>query len=530
MSEYAMTPAAPATDPRSILSLLSLLPNGQSSGALTFDELGKYLAENYGTEAEKDRNKRHALRDELYRDGGCNYMRSVIDEIFRDPTVRELRKKWVKHARYNNALKRVVNELSTVYAEPAKRSVKGGTNDTYQKLLEAVHVDEMMLHMSRLLNLHRALLVGFRVRVKPDGTREPVLAIATPAIVRAVTHPNDDTLVIGWMIRTCYKTARKTAVDQPAWTLWTDFESMQLRDDLTVIGSTYQTHMLGVIPWVPVTLTPPAAGFWPGEDGEDLVAAHTSIWFINVLTLKETKSATQVPVISGDGTNMARGQAADSEVPLELADGQSLDTVDMSMDTKGFRDTSDHVLEHAGQNYGMSGPVMNHQGVQSAEARELMRAPLNELRKHEQTPLRRFELALAVVMSAVCKVDLPTMNFDTDGWRVEFGTPVTPLAPSDDHNLFVARRAAGLTNTVEQMTKLHPGMSAAEAQLQIETNYEIEATRAELARPVNLANGASAPGAPPGMPGAPPNPAAEGDVVPIVPPEAKVSMRDQKDS
>lgn len=472
----------------SILKTLATLPSGAVAGDLTYDELGRYLAEHYGTDAEKDRNNRHALRDELYRDGGVQHMYTVIERLFQDPDVRKRRQAVVPLARFNNALKRIVNEMSTVYSEPAKRVVASG-DENYQTLLERIRMDERMVEVSRLLNLHRALLVGFRVRQKPDGTREPVLDIATPANVRAVMHPNDDSLVVGWLIRNCHKTARKQ-LNAPAWTLWTDHESAYLRDDLSVIGDTWQEHKLGVCPWVPVTLGPPGSGFWPGAEGEDMVAGHVTIWLENVLLIKESKSATKQTIITGDGTAMARGQSADSETPGELADGQSATTVDMSMDLEMFQATADHVLNHLAQNYGMSPALITHQGVQSAEARDLMRLPLREIRRHQQVPLRRFEHALAVVMAAVLKVDLPELGFDPTGWRMEFGESETPLDPLREFDLFEKRSAKGLDNELLYLQRLYPGIAPEDAMKMIEANILIKTEIQRLLRPFMAISGA----------------------------------------
>lgn len=515
-----------AIPPTSLRHVLSVLPNGSSPGPLDLEELGRYLSQHYNTDAEKKRNARHALRDELFRDGGDHYMKTVVQEQFRDPDTRALREKWVPYAKFNNAIKRIVNELSTVYAEPAKRSVTS-SDENYQKLLELCWMDEQMLQMSRLLNLHRALLVGFRVRMRPDNKREPVISLASPAIVRAVVHPNDSTEVVGWMIRTDFRThalvqpdAKVPVIDpnRPAWTLWSDAESMYLREDLTVIGGSYETHTLGVIPWVPVTLEPPSSGFWPGHDGEDLVAAHVSIWFTNILQLKETKSATKVPVIAGDGSNMARAQAADTEIPSELADGQSLTTVDLSMDTKMFRDTADHVLENTAQNYGMPPVVINHAGTQSAEARELIRLPLKERRKHQQGPLRRFENRFVEVQAAVVKADLPELAFDAAGFRVEFAEPDMQLAPEDEHNLFLARRQAGLDNTVAFLMRLHPGMTEDQALEMLDDNIDVEQARILKMRDMQEASGEAGGGNRNGGGAAP---AAQVTVPAVVPPQEK---------
>lgn len=485
----------------SILTTLATLPSGAVGPPLDSDELTRYLQGNYGTPSESERNRRHVLRDELYRDGGIGYMNGVIDTLFADPVVRRLRKAVVPFARFNNALKRIVNEMSTVYAEPARRIVEdadGSNGERYRALLELICMDERMVEVSRLLNLHRALLVGFRVRQLPNGDREPALDIATPANVRAVTHPNDEALVIGWLVRTAYRTARATA-DSPAWTLWTDHESMKLREDLSVIGGTYVEHGLGVCPWVPVTLgAPGAAGFWPGSEGEDMVAGHTTIWFENILLIKESKSATKQTVLQGDGTNMGRGQSADSETVNELADGQSATTVDMSMDLDLFKGTADHVLSHLAQNYGMSPALISHQGVQSAEARELMRLPLKEIRRQQQIPLRRFEYRLALVMSAVLAVDDPARAFSPVGWRIEFAESETPLDPISEMTLFEKRTGAGLDNHVAFLQRRFPGLTPEAALEMIGNNWVIKTDIVRMSKDFMAESGALGPLTPKG--------------------------------
>lgn len=501
----------------SILKTLAVLPSGTQGPDLDAAELSQYLNEHYKTSVEEDRNAHHRLRDELYRDGGIAHMNSVIDRLFKDTTVRDLRKAVVPLARFNNVIKRIVNEMSTVYSEPARRVVGETTeteaaqlaqvdavmndgadpasiqietpnNDAYQAVLEAVCMDERMVEVGRLLNLHRALLVGFRVRMKPNGEREPTIDIATPANVRAITHPNDESLVIGWLIKTCHKTARDSQ-EVPVWMLWTDHESIALRDDLSVIPGSWQEHGLGVCPWVPVTLGPPSSGFWPGSEGADLVAGQETIWLEGVLLIKESKSATKQTIIQGDGTNMARGQTLDTEAPAELADGQSATTVDMSMDLDLFKGAASHVLDSLALNYGLLPAVARGQQAESAEARELQRLPLKEIRRRQQVPLRRFEFRFACVMSAVLAVDLPAMNFVVEDWRIEFAESETPLDPIAEQDLFEKRRAAGLDNTVDMIIRKRPGLDEDGAWEIVDHNITVETKRNAKMRPLMQISG-----------------------------------------
>ena len=357
---------------RSIFEVLATLPSGETAGPLGPRDLSDYLRKHYDTDAEKERNARHARRDVFYRDGGCEVMCAVIDDIFVDEQVRRLRKKWVPFARFSNDVRRIVGDLSTVYAEPALRTV-GGTDANraaYQSLCDDVLLDEQMDFANRMANLHRAILVGPRVRDDLDGHREMVIDIATPAVVRAVTHPLDASLVVGWLIKRETKLSR-TPERPVAWQLWTDHEVIDLDAAFGVLGSV--EHGLGVNRWVPLTFNATAIpGFWPGEEGEDLIAAAISIWMAHILMLKETKSATSQTIITGDVSAAARGQAMDTETPSVLPEGTAAQVVDMSMDTEIFTRAADHVLEKAGNGYGLSLAALKHQGAQSADAREII--------------------------------------------------------------------------------------------------------------------------------------------------------------
>lgn len=494
-SEVAV--ASNVGNPVSILDVLGVMPDGRPGARITPVELGAYLKLYLGTDAEQKRNHRHALRDELYRDGGKKHMDTVLDKLFRDREVRDLRKAFVEHTRFNNVMKRIVNEISTIYAEPAKRSVKSA-NDVYQDVLERCRIDEKALLWSRMANLHRVVVVGFRVRQLPNGLREPVLDVITPANVRVILHPNDNTLPIGYLVRVSMRPSRSLGQDMPVWTLWTDYETAQLREDMTVIGGTYVEHGLRVCPFVPINLGIDEADFWPGHEGEDLVAAQTSTWLTNILLLKETKSATKQQIISGDGSNTARGQAADTEIAGELAEGQSSEVVDISMEPKQFTDVGDHILDCTGNNYGFSPAMARHQGVQSAAARDLMLIPLKEIRRNQRTPFARFEARLVVVMALVLTRDMPELAFDPAGWRAEFCEAQTPLSQQDYMDLFLEERQASLSNTIDFWLERHPGATEVEAWLAIQRNIDIETERVTRMKKYLAASGQASPISPDG--------------------------------
>lgn len=474
----------------SIRETLSIMPSGVMGQILSWDQVSKHLREQYDTQQEKLREARHRLRDELYADGGVAAMEQLLDLVFVDPAVREMRKRWVKFARFNNAIKRIINELSTVYSEPAIREVESeAETKKYKDVQERCQQAEQFVRVNRLLNLHRALLVGFRVRELASGEREPVIDIATPSIVRAVIHPNDSTQVIGWLIRVAHRNIHQSDVDRvPSWVLWTDHEKARLTESLHIIGEP-EPHGFERNPWVAVTRGPSIPGFWPGEEGEDLVAAQIAIWFANICMLKETKSATNQTVLSGDTTAMARGQAMDSEVPIEAPEGVGVSTVDMSMDVSMFGQMADHVLEHAGNNYGMSLALLKHQGVQSAEAREIMRVPIRELRREQQIPLRGFERRFVEVQRMVLERDMPELAFSTEGWSIDFGESQTPLTERESVELYEKQKSLGLTNPVDFLLEKNPDLTEEMVIELLERNVQLSLELERLRRPLYALNG-----------------------------------------
>lgn len=499
---------------------LSVLPSGEySETPLSDDEIAHYLSTNYVTEAERLRRERHARRNNLYRDGGCDYMRSVIDRVFRDDTVKALRKEWVEHARFSNSLKRIVDEVSTVYSEPARRTVEGpeANEAAFRKLLHAMKFDEVMEHANRMLNLHRAILIGPRVRASSGNDREVVVDVITPDNAFAISDPNDPSRIIAWGIKVEYRSARKPdGWRVPAWHVWNDHESRYFDDKLAPCGPA-TPHGLGVCPLVPVSFHAEAiAGFWPGEEGEDLVAAQVAIWMANILLLKETKSATKQTTISGDVSAAPRGQSMDTETPSQFPEGVSATTVDMSMDTSLFTDAADHALARVGNNYGLSMGALTHQGVQSAEARELMLEPLRHIRRKQIKTFRRVERSTVVLLAIILAADAPAMKFDAAGFRVNFGEPQVLQSEAERISTFKERQALGTDNIVDFMRQQDPDLeSDAEALAALRRNFMISTARVVLMKDMMAISGelgaaaARADGAPTG--GRPPEPDAPDD-------------------
>jgi hypothetical protein len=481
----------------SILQALAMLPTGEAGIPLSREELSDYLRDKakLTSDGEKARNERHALRDRLYRDGGDDDMKKKIGEVFENEKVITKRRAFVELAKFSNVTKRIVGELSTVYAEPARRYVDGGAANQakYDALLKALGFDEQMAVANQMLNLHRALLVGPRVRKNADGTREMVIDIATPSTVRAVLNPMDTTQVFGWLIRVDMPLARTPAAwgeRKPSWVLWTDHEWSYLDERLMPLGA-WVEHGLGLNRWVPLTYAATATpGFWPGCEGEDLVSAHMMGWLAAILMVKETKSNTKQPLVQGDVSAMARDQVADSDVPILAPEGVTVTTIDVGTDPDVFIKTESHALKRTGNNYGLSMDVIEQQGAQSADAREIILAPLRERRRKQITIMRRFEHRLAEVMARICEVDMPDAAFSVEGWRIDFGETMALLSKKERLDIFEKERSLGLTDTVAFIMSENPDIDEDTARADQAEHIANETERITLMRGMQALSGA----------------------------------------
>lgn len=466
-----------------------MMPNGAVPAEIQPVGVASYIYKKYlSSKQETERRAAAQLRTDLYNDGGDAAMASMIDAVFKDADVRALRKQWIPFAKSNNPTKRIINEISTVYQEPAIRSVAGAVdNMRYQDVIRLSRQDEVFEKVNALANLHRALFVRPRVGVIDSATREPAIDIATPADAFAIRHPNDPTRCIAVIISTGYHGSTSLET-MPAYEVWTDFEKFQLTTSGEIVKDSWIDHGLGLNPWVFLSMEPPSKSIWPATSGKDVEAGHLAIWFLNIQILKESKSQNKQPIFQGDMTNMRLGQMADSESGVEIPDGTTISSIDTGVDTQQYRDNANHILESLANSYGISAGVLHHQGVQSAEARELMRAPIEELRRKQMKVFQAFERRFVDAQAAVMRVDYPELAFTVDDWKIQFGETRKPASKKDSLETFEHERRLGLTNTIEFMMALR-GLSYEQAERAIADNVDVELARNILMRPLNQING-----------------------------------------
>lgn len=474
----------------SIRQTLGRKPGG-TFDVLGWSQVGSYLLANYlDNHEEKERQKRAKERQRFYECRGDEDMLTMLGAVYSNAEVIELRRQWIGFAKYNNVLRRAVNELATVYSEPARRSVSGTPLNMarYEVVLRMCRFDEVARQINRLAVLHRAVAVRPRMRETPAGQWEPVIDVLTPANFNAIRDPLDPGMLVGLTYENSYRLS-DSINPGPRWSFDGWHESFQVTSYGTPAEGTLFEHGLGRMPWVLVALDPPSGSLFDSGTGDDLLAAQKAVQFLSILHLKESKSATKQTVVSGDLSRAALGQVNDTDRTGQLPEGTVMTTVDRSTDVSVFLAGARHVGETAGSNYGISPSVMRGDSVASADARELQRLPLRELRLQQHIPFREFERQMAGLLSIVVAQRRPDLAFDVDGWGIDFADPQTPLGTKEALEVFEHERRLTVTSTKKFLMGRNPDLDAEQADALIKENIQDELDRNEAMRPLQQVSG-----------------------------------------
>lgn len=445
-------------------------------------DVGWFLRENYigksptgAAAAEQRRKARAKKRHQLYRGAGDEHMNQLLNEVFADRDVLEKRTQWVPYTKHDNVLRKVTGELATVYTAAAKRTVKGDDNNArYQEVQRLCRQSQVMQRANQMAVLHNAIAIGPRMRLEPDGIQRPVLDVITPANFYAVRDPADPTLCIGLIFENDYVLASPTATFAK-YTLWGWHERVPITSDGEIVEDKIEEHGRGRIPWDLFTLEPPDGCLLDEDTGEDLVAAQLLTWFLHLLGAKEAKSATKQLAIQGDLSRSIRNQAQDTEVDFELPADANAQVHDRGMDFEAFSRSAQQARETAAGNRGVPPTVMRGEGAESADAREVSRYSLRELRLQQQVPFRDLERSLAQHQAAVV-AGRPDLRFTLEDWKLDFADPQTPLGTMEALNVKEKRLSLGLTSIPSIFQEENPDISR-EAALTQETLFLADKTR-----------------------------------------------------
>jgi hypothetical protein len=436
--------------------------------------VGEYLRDQYIKNPDDVVRRDEARKRDLYHDGkGDEFIKRMIWVAFEDNLTRKLRGDLVAFAKWDNVLRRISQELATVYSQPATRKV-ADDDGKYQEFLRRVNQDAVLREADKKLAYHEDVWIQYRVR---KDTLEPVLDVVSPAMFWAVCTPGDRTELLAIVLD---QTPARVNAATPCYRVWTKDETFQLDNRCRVIVSSVEPNALGRLPGVLASMVPASAKgqLMTDRPAADLVAAHESVWFQNVLLVKESKSANKQTYLSGDTSSATMGQSSDTEREILLPEGVVVNTVDRGMDLTQFRDNANHMRERTAANRGIPPTVMDHKDASSGAEAEMRMQPLLKIRGERILIMRNVERDIAEVQSIVNANDLPEFAFDTEGWTVDFSEVASPLSETEKDAVFEKRRQLGLTNTLDELIRRNPDLATHEVAMKaLDANIKVETAR-----------------------------------------------------
>jgi len=442
-----------------------------------------YLKKRY-VQNDVDVKRRYAARTRrrLYDSGGVDQIFALIDEVFKDPEVRRLRREVAPFARFDNALRRVINERARVYSKPPKtRAVGNTTNDTYQEVQRITQHNAAMKLANILVTLQNDVYLSFRVREMANGQRVPRTDVLGPEEFFAISDPKDRTKLVGVGIDQTPDTPSPKEVD-PHWLVWTDEESFKLDKHGRILKDTIQANPFDRMPGLLIHADYRANCLLDPLTGEDIVSAHLAAWLANTSLLKELKSLSKQAAFVGETGQSPTGQAQDSERDLMLGEGVGLYTVDRGVDLDKYMRTADHVVERAAANYGIPPSVLRHAGATSGYEIDLRRIPLEELREDQIAIFREAEKEFAQIQSDVLAVDLPSLWFDPQPWFIDFAEIKRPVPEAEKWAVRKAKRAMGHSDPIIEAIEDNPDFSPEMAMEWVADRLQSFLTFVEIAR------------------------------------------------
>jgi hypothetical protein len=455
---------------------LGTLPSGNVA-RLSDDHLTSFLRDKYlASSAEKARRANATMRRDFYRGHTHAYFEDDLRTLFKNPRVFEWRKALIPFARFQNITARIVNEISTVYDEPATRTIKGA-NEKYKRFLRRIRMDKRMQKINQRLNLLDDLLIYPSI----DPLGRDRLYIVTPDHFYAISHPNDPTCFIGAIIDQVPKgievreaSPHYMVCDEDTW-FWLDKDFRMVRDT----GSQRRPHGLGRLPVILAQRDPPEDALLTGDGRSDLVSAHRAIALLNVLMLKAQKSGTRLPIATGDTSGMAREQPMDEEGLIEAPEGVALTALDLRADPDNYITAARAVIKQIAANYGIPESVfdLSYQATSGFEI-ELKRVGLKEVRHRQMLDFRPLEEDIADLQSRAMKGR--EFAFSPDGWRISFGEVETPIEPMAKLLYWEKLQQMSLANIVEMYMWQNPEVKADEATRVVEANMNMYLERIRL--------------------------------------------------
>jgi hypothetical protein len=455
-------------------------------GAATSQDLARWIRDEYGVGTGRMAQNKHRVRREeiarrvrLYRDDADGDFEAVVRRVFEDAEVREQRIRLIEVAKEQNVTSRIVNEVASLYDQPAVRTFP---NEAEQVRFDAeekrLNLHEIMQELQRMLQLCNDVLV-WQYRGVEDKTK---LRIVTPDLFDAIPDPRDQTEMAGVLLDVCPLAITPNRGALPHYELWDAVYCYQLNASGEVIATV--AHELGRIPGVLLHRRQPTDRLLDARPGRDITSAHLGTGLLNLMIMRLSKSqGERQPILKGNLAGVAKNQRMDGESPMALPPEVEAMMLDTKTDPDHYLAVKRDKIGSVAQTYGMSYEYVAYgqAAPSSGKEWEARHRKLKELRAEQR---RRSLINEAHVIELV--------GFDAEGVKVDHTEQAAPQDAGEELDLLKVKLPLGLDSPIKYLMRKNPDLDRTGAILAMRENLNDWALVIAFVRSLNMPGDADA--------------------------------------
>lgn len=349
--------------------------------------------------ANEARKRETAKRIDIYKDNGKIYIENEMKNQFSKYT-RDAIKQMIDDSQ--NITKRIINEISTLYAIEPKRAaiLNEKEDDIYKNVLSNIPgLNILMNEVNKYTNLCNHALIY----IAPDRKAKKLrLSLITPNFIDVIQDENDKTQPAAIILTNTYiDTAGNTNIYYDYWDIYgvfkrfdEDFNEIQFSDNPGI--NPYKdpnNPEKTILPFVIFNRNMPISEIWDTTSGEDIISANIQIGvlltYLNYLL--KWQSFKQLYVQNVDFTNIQKEVILDPAFPITIKGDGSAGVLNFQIDIKQIWDIINQKIGAVANNYGMSLNNFKLQGsAQSGFSLKIQKEGLLEARA-KQIPLYRLK-------------------------------------------------------------------------------------------------------------------------------------------
>lgn len=464
---------------------------------LEHDALVRWIAKVYGinsADGTTQYRNQHRLRREviarrlrLYRDQACVDVEWTIDQIYETREYQLTLKRYVPLALEQNVTRRIIDEIASLYDQPAFRVFSDDATTARYRIEETrLHLHEIMQEENRLGTLCNETLLWLFQGV--NGTR---LQLITPDMFDAIPDPRDRLVPAGYLLDALPVTAAQgdDLKRLPHYELWDDTYRYLLNAYGQMVDAKGQTtaepqpHNLGRIPGVLYHRREPTTCILDSSHGADIESAHLGVALLNVMIMRLSKSQGEnQPILQGNLAALTAGQVMNGERPLMLPPEVIASVLNTKTDATHYLEVKRDKIANVAQTYGMSYEQFSRSGTDdSGRLYEMRREKLKEIRNESRRRAVVNERAIA---------DL--LGFPGDSLRIDFQEQSLPQDAQEERALLQTDMKLGLDSPVSYIQRKDPDKSREEAIAEMQSNLRDYAVLIEWVRALNAPADANA--------------------------------------